>query len=90
MAVLVGKYRPTPEAYGLLASAYLAAGQGKKAQQLVETYIEGKTFEPAVLLTAAQVYKANHNIEKLNPIKEELSGAIYELGPGTIETIQGL
>ena len=82
--------RPTPEAYGLLASAYLAAGQQEKAQKLVATYIDGKTFEPAVLMTAAQVYKANKRYDKVAPLKSELVGAMYELGPGAIATIQDL
>lgn len=82
--------RPTPEAYGLLASAYLAAGQQEKAQKLVANYIDGKTFEPAVLMTAAQVYKANKLYDKVAPLKSELVEAIYELGPGALTTINGL
>ena len=90
VALLEVENRPTPEAYGLLASAYLASGQQEKAQDLVATYIDGKTFEPAVLMTAAQVYKANKLYEKVRPLKEELAGAIYELGPGAMTTINSL
>jgi len=82
--------RPTPEAYGLLASAYLAAGQTKKARALVDAHITGKTYEPAVLMTAAKVYKADMAYDKVKPLKSELTEAIYELGPGAVPTIESL
>lgn len=82
--------RPTPEAYGLLASAYLATGELQKAATIVDTQIMGKTYEPAVLMTAAKVFKANNELDKVRPLKKELQQARYELGPLAIETITRL
>ncbi len=82
--------RPTPEAYGLLASAYLGIGKTGKAKDIVEDHIVGKTFEPAVLLTVAKVYKAQGNYDKLSPLKEELVMAGYELGPLAMDAIERL
>lgn len=73
--------RPTPETYGLLAYSYLKKGEKKKALQLVKTHIEGKTYEPSTLSQAAEVYKANGEYKKAQELKQELTGAIYELGP---------
>jgi Tfp pilus assembly protein PilF len=73
--------RPTPETYGLLAYSYLKKGEKKKALQLVKTHIEGKTYEPSTLSQAAEVYKANGEHKKVQELKQELTGAIYELGP---------
>jgi len=73
--------RPTPETYGLLAYSYLKRGEKKKALQLVKTHIEGKTYEPSTLSQAAEVYKANGEYKKVQELKQELTGAIYELGP---------
>ena len=73
--------RPTPETYGLLAYSYLKKGEKKKALQLVKMQIEGKTYEPSTLSQAAEVYKANGEHEKVQQLKKELTGALYELGP---------
>lgn len=75
--------RPTPESYSLLASTYLKMGAKAEALTLVEQEIEGKTFEPAVLYRAAEVYKANGLNDKVMVLKEELIDAAYELGPVT-------
>ena len=82
--------RPTPETYGLLAYSYLKKGQKEKALEIVERQIEGKTFEPGILLYAAEIYKAAGASEKAYELKGELLGAIYELGPVTEEKISNL
>jgi tetratricopeptide (TPR) repeat protein len=73
--------RPTPESYSMLAASYLKLGEKEKALSIVKEQIEGKTFEPAILLRAAEVYKANGMIGKVSALKKELLDAAYELGP---------
>ncbi len=75
------KNRPTPESYDLLAYSFFKKGEKEKALELVENHISGKTFEPAILQHAAEIYKANGLDSKVSVLKEELLGAIYELGP---------
>lgn len=82
--------RATPETYGLLAYAYLQAGDKEKARDIVAREIVGKTYEPAVLLQAAEVFKATGQTAERAMLKEELSGAAYELGPLTYKRIQML
>lgn len=73
--------RPTPESYSLLASSFLNIGNKGEALAIVKTEIEGKTFEPAILLRVAEIYKANGLFQKVIDIKKELAGAAFELGP---------
>lgn len=73
--------RPTPESYDLLAYSFFKKGEKDKALELVENHIVGKTFEPAILQHAAEIYKANGNKTRVIELKKELLGAIYELGP---------
>ena len=73
--------RQTPESYSMLAASYLKIGEKGKALDIVKNQIEDKTFEPAVLYRAAEVYKANGLKEEVSALKEELLGAAYELGP---------
>ncbi|WP_276167260.1 tetratricopeptide repeat protein [Zobellia alginiliquefaciens] len=82
--------RPTPESYSLLAYSHLKKGDKEKALEIVQEYIEGKTFEPAILLYAAEIYKATGQIEKVKAIKTELAEAIYELGPSSEGSIANL
>ncbi|GMN09272.1 hypothetical protein MTsPCn9_02720 [Croceitalea sp. MTPC9] len=82
--------RPTAEAYGLLANVYNKMGKTKAALEIVEKQIVGKTFEPAILLQAAEVYKANNQLDKVASLKLELLGAVYELGPASEEQIAQL
>ncbi|WP_350285389.1 tetratricopeptide repeat protein [uncultured Croceitalea sp.] len=82
--------RPTPESYNLLAATYLKMQKYKNALTVVEKQIAGKTFEPAILLNAAKVYKANNRLDKVNEIKPELISAVYELGPSSVATIAKL
>ncbi|NNF18910.1 MAG: hypothetical protein HKN61_03975 [Flavobacteriaceae bacterium] len=82
--------RPTPETYSLLAYAYLKAGKERMARNIVENHIKGKTFEPEILLHSAEIYRANGQEEEVKMLKEELLGAVYELGPGSEQTINKL
>ncbi len=82
--------RPTPESYSLLAYSHLKIGEKEKALDIVEKHIEGKTFEPAILLRTAEIYKATGGTERVKQLKEELLGATYELGPATEKVIAQL
>lgn len=82
--------RPTPESYGWLGYSYLKSGNLEKALEIMNDKVYGKTFEPAVLYQAAEVYKANGILDKVNEIKGELMGALYELGPTMEKQIQDL
>ncbi len=73
--------RATPETYQLLALAQLKNGQKEDALKTIETYVAGKTSEPMALYHSAMVYKANGLKDKVVPLKEELEGASYEIGP---------
>ena len=84
------KNRPTPESYNLLARTYLKMGEAKKALQIVEGKIMGKTYEPGILLNVAEIYKANHQYDKVNTLKRELAEAFYELGPLSAKEIEML
>ena len=53
----------------------------EEALQAIEQHVEGKTFEPMAQYYSALVYKANGQKGKVTPLKDELSGASYELGP---------
>lgn len=74
-------HRPTPDSYDLLAWSYLKTGNAKKALEIVEKQVAGKTFEPQVQYHVAMIYKANNQLDKISAIKEDLKESIYELGP---------
>lgn len=82
--------RPTPEAYDLLAYSHFKHGNRREALAIVEKYILGKTFEPAILLHAAEILKASGNKEKTRELKSGLMGALYELGPTAVVKIRNL
>ncbi|NKI32725.1 tetratricopeptide repeat protein [Croceivirga thetidis] len=82
--------RPTPESYSYLASTYLEMGREQEALKIVEAHIIGKTFEPGILLNAAKIFKANQHFEKVEALKPELIGAVYELGPAAKKQIYDL
>jgi len=73
--------RATPETYHLLAYAQLKSGDKEAALETVQKHVEGKTFEPMAQYHSALVYKANGMQDKVKPIKEELLGAEFEIGP---------
>jgi tetratricopeptide (TPR) repeat protein len=74
-------HRPTPDSYDLLAWSYLNLGQNKKALEIAQKHVVGKSFEPKVQYHLAMIYKMNNFGEKVEPIKEELLSSTYELGP---------
>ncbi len=80
--------RPTPESYSLLAYTHLKLGDNKKALSIVKNHIEGKTFEPAILLRNAEIYKEAGDKAKVQELKKELSTAVYELGPNMLINIE--
>ncbi|QLG47175.1 hypothetical protein HYG79_01105 [Costertonia aggregata] len=80
--------RSTPEAYSYLAYSYFKNGNIKDAKKIVDEHIAGQTFEPGILLQIAQIYKASGEKSKVQEIKKELQGAVYELGPSSKEIIR--
>ncbi len=82
--------RATPETYQLLAYSQLKSGDKESALKTIEEYVEGKTSEPKALFHSALIYKANGMKDKVAPIKEELMGAFYELGPVKAKEIEKL
>lgn len=82
--------RATPHSYDLLAYSYFKMGDTDKALQIVEEHIQGKTFEPAILYHAAEIYKAAGKTKQVAELKSELSGAVYELGPSMEDKIARL
>ncbi|RCW92254.1 tetratricopeptide repeat protein [Winogradskyella arenosi] len=73
--------RATPQSYDLLAWSYYKQGQVAKAEAIMDEFVVGKTFEPAVLYHIAEIYKASGNTDKILPLKTELLASLYELGP---------
>ncbi len=82
--------RPTPESYDLLAWSYFKAGQLDEALTIVETKIEGFTYEPTILYHVAEIYKAVGKQIEVDVIKEELLASLYELGPTMEDKIKQL
>ncbi|RRQ48152.1 hypothetical protein DZC72_10530 [Maribacter algicola] len=82
--------RPSPESYSWLAYTHLKIGEKDRAKELMDAYVVNKTYEPALLYHVAAVYKAHHDVQKVQEIKNELIGAIYELGPLMEKQIQDL
>ena len=73
--------RPTAQSYDLLAWSYYNNGQVQKALEITEKYVIDKTFEPEALLHTAYILKSNDKQNEANTLKQELLGAVYELGP---------
>ncbi|WP_334111608.1 tetratricopeptide repeat protein [Paucihalobacter sp.] len=73
--------RPTAESYFLLACSHFQNGAIEKAKSIALEYVDGKTSEPEVLYHLAEIYKANGDKDRVKPIKKELIGSLYELGP---------
>ena len=82
--------RPTSESYSWLGYSYLKNGEINKAVEVMDDHVYGKTFEPALLFQAAEVYKANGEEEKVAALKGELIGALYELGPNMEKQVHDL
>lgn len=73
--------RPTAESYFLLSWSHFQNGAIEKAKNIALEYVDGKTSEPEVLYHLAEIYKANGDKDRVKPIKKELLGSLYELGP---------
>lgn len=84
------EHRPTPDSYDLLAWSYLNVGQNKKALEIAQNHVVGKTSEPKVLYHLAMIYKSNNFVEKVVPIKEELLASGFELGPNLEKKVNQL
>ena len=83
-------HRPTPDSYDLLAWSYYNLGDSKKALEIAEKYVVGKSFEPKLNYHLATIYKANNMTAKIAPIKEELLKSTFELGPNLEKKIISL
>jgi predicted Zn-dependent protease len=84
------KHRPTPDSYDLLAWSYFNMGNKQKALEIAQQYISGKSFEPKLNYHLALIYKANNQLDKVVPIKEELLKSTFELGPNLERKIANL
>ncbi|MFV8466737.1 tetratricopeptide repeat protein [Flavobacterium sp. LB1P62] len=83
-------HRPTPDSYDLLAWSYFNLGESKKALEIAQKHVIGKSFEPKVQYHLAMIYKSNKQVEKVQPIKEELLSSLYELGPNLEKKVNQL
>ena len=81
------EHRPTPDSFDLLAWSYYNMGDAKKALEIEQKYVVGKSFEPKLNYHLATIYKANNMNAKVTPIKEELLNSTFELGPNLEEKI---
>lgn len=84
------QHRPTPESYDLLAWAYYKQGHLNDALDIVNNHIIDKTYEPHILYHVAEIYKAAGMTKEVKPLKEELLGSLYELGPTMVTKINQL
>jgi len=73
--------RATPQSYDLLAWSLHNKGESKKALEIIKKHVINKTYEPETLYHIAEIYKANGLTNELKPLKKELLGATFELGP---------
>jgi tetratricopeptide (TPR) repeat protein len=83
-------HRPTPDSYDLLAWAYYNVGDVKKALEIAQKHVEGKSFEPTLNYHLAMIYKANNKTDRIPEIKKELLTSIFELGPNMETKIRQL
>jgi hypothetical protein len=90
MAKVEIDHRPTPDSYDLLAWSYYNLGDVKKALEIEQQYVVGKSFEPKLNYHVATIYKANNLTAKIAPIKEELLKSTFELGPNLENKIKNL
>jgi tetratricopeptide (TPR) repeat protein len=84
------KERPTPQSYDLLAWSYYNDNEPEKALEVVNKYIQDKTFEPEIQYHMAEIFKANGMGKSAMKIKSELLGSVYELGPIMEQKINNL
>lgn len=84
------EHRPTPVSYDLLAWSYYNLGDTQKALEIEQKFVEGKSFEPKLNYHLATIYKANNQVNKVAPIKEEQLKNTFELGPNLERKINAL
>ncbi len=84
------EHRPTPDSYDLLAWSYYNLGDSKKALEIEQEFVVGKSFEPKLNYHVATIYKANNMTAEIAPIKEELLKSTFELGPNLEKKIANL
>jgi hypothetical protein len=84
------QHRPTPESYDLLAWAYYKQGYLNEALDIVINHIIDETYEPHILYHVAEIYKAAGMTKEVKPLKKELLGSLYELGPTMVAKINQL
>jgi tetratricopeptide (TPR) repeat protein len=82
--------RATPETYSVLAHILRLKGDPKKALEISEKYVAGKTFEPEANYRLAAVYKANNKKEKMGTLEVNLRESQFELGPIMARSIEQL
>lgn len=73
--------RPTAESYFLLSWSYFKNGDVEKAKEIALSYVDGNTSEPEALYHLAEIYKASGDHDRVKPLKKELKGSAFELGP---------
>lgn len=83
-------HRPTPDSYDLLAWSYYNLGDSKKALEIAQKFVVGKSFEPKLNYHLATIYKANNMENEIAPIKQELLKSTFELGPNLEKKINKL
>jgi len=83
-------HRPTPDSYDLLAWSYYNLGDSKKALEIAQKFVVGKSFEPKLNYHLATIYKANNMENEIAPIKQELLKSTFELGPNFEKKINKL
>lgn len=87
LAELEIEERPHPVNYSLLAWVTYLNGDNKKALDLIETYVIGKTEEPDALYRAAIIYKSNQIHKSAEQFLAEVKAAAFELGPMAMREI---
>ncbi|MEO8517097.1 MAG: hypothetical protein ABI426_10145 [Flavobacterium sp.] len=83
-------HRPTPDSYDLLAWSYCNLGEYKKALEIEQKYVIGKSFEPKLNYHVAMIYKDNNLDKMVEPIKKQLMVSRFELGPNLTQKIENL
>ena len=74
----------------MLAWSYYNLGDAKKALEIEQQYVVGKSFEPKLNYHLATIYKANNLNAEVAPIKEDLLKSTFELGPNLESKIKNL
>jgi tetratricopeptide (TPR) repeat protein len=79
--------RPTPESYHQLAWIYFKKGDLKKANEISNTYVINRCFEPEVLYRTAIIYQNNGKTKKAIELMNMANESAFELGPAISKKI---